>query len=43
MKTKKLIKKMYKALLTHDKGQEKKLYLKALKKSLHHKNTVVIR
>ena len=42
MKTKKLVKKMYEALVTHDKVKEKKLWFKALKKSLKHKHTHVI-
>ena len=39
MKLNKLMKKMYKACLEHDKVKEKKLWLKALKKSLEGKNT----
>jgi len=39
MKLKKLMKKMYKACLEHDKVKEKKLWLKALKKSLKGKPT----
>jgi len=42
MKTKKLVKKMYEALVTHDRVKEKKLWMKALKKSLEHKHTHVI-
>jgi hypothetical protein len=34
---------MYQACLNHDKVKEKKLWLKALKKSLKHKNTEVIK
>ena len=43
MKVEKLIKKMYKACVEHDVVKEKKLWLKALKKSLQHKHTEVIR
>lgn len=43
MKVKKLVMKMYQACLNHDKEKEKKLWLKALKKSLKHKHTEVIR
>ena len=39
MKVKKLIKKMYKACIEHNKEKEKKLWLKALKKSLKGKKT----
>jgi hypothetical protein len=39
MKIKKLMKKMYKACIEHDTIKEKKLWLKALKKSLKGKNT----
>ena len=39
MKVKKLIKKMYKACIEHNKEKEKKLWLKAIKKSLNHKHT----
>jgi hypothetical protein len=42
MKVKKLIKKMYKACIEHNKEKEKKLWFKALKKSLQHKKTQVI-
>ena len=34
---------MYQACLNHDKVKEKKLWLKALKKSLKHKNTNVVK
>ncbi len=34
---------MYEAIIRHDKEEEKKLWLKSLKKSLKHKNTVAIR
>lgn len=40
---KKLTKKMYEAILRNDKAEEKKLWLKSLKKSLKHKNTVIIK
>ena len=43
MKVKKLIKKMYVACFTHDKEKEKKLWLKALKKSVKHKHTEAIK
>ena len=43
MKVKKLIKKMYKAIARGDKERERKLWFKALKKSLKHKHTEVIR
>lgn len=43
MKVKKLIKKMYAAILIRDLEKEKKLYLKMLKKSLKHKNTTISR
>jgi hypothetical protein len=43
MKMKKLVTKMYEAILQNDKEKEKKLWLKSLKKSLKHKNTFVIR
>jgi hypothetical protein len=39
MKVKKLIKKHYKACVQHDAEQEKKTWLKLLKKSLDHKHT----
>lgn len=43
MKVKKIVKKMYKAILTRDLDQEKKLWFKALKKSMNNKHTQVIR
>jgi hypothetical protein len=43
MKVQTILKKMYKACISHDKVKEKKLWLKALKKSLKHKHTEVIR
>jgi hypothetical protein len=43
MKTKKLIKKIYEAILQNDKEEEKKLWFKSLKKSLKHKKTFVIK
>jgi len=42
MKTKKLIKKFYKAVAKHERNKEKKLWLKLLKKSLKHKKTQAI-
>lgn len=43
MKVKKLIKKMYRAIIVHNEKQEKKLWFKALKKSLKHKHTHAIK
>lgn len=43
MKIKKLIKKMYKACVKHNLKKEKKLWLKAIKKSLKKKNTTAIK
>jgi hypothetical protein len=43
MKVKKLVMKMYLACINHDRVKEKKLWLKALKKSLKHKNTNVVK
>jgi len=42
MKLKELIKKMYKACVEHKPKKEKKLWKKAIKKSLKHKHTQVI-
>jgi hypothetical protein len=42
MKLKEIIKKMYKACINHDKVNEKKLWLKAIRKSLKRKKTQVI-
>jgi hypothetical protein len=42
MKVQTILKKMYKACINHNKVKEKKLWLKALKKSLNHKHTEVI-
>jgi len=42
MKIKKLVRKMYLACVRHQKKKQKKLWLKALKKSLEHKKTQVI-
>lgn len=39
MKVKKLIKRMYEACIEHNKEKEKKLWFKAIKKSLKHKHT----
>jgi hypothetical protein len=43
MKVRKIVKKMYQAILNHDTVKEKKLWLKALKKSLKHKHTQIVR
>ena len=43
MKVQTIVKKMYKAILKHDEIKEKKLWFKALKKSLNHKHTEIIR
>lgn len=43
MKVKKIVKKMYQAILTHDLKKEKKLWFKALKKSIDQKHTHIIR
>ena len=43
MKVKKLVKKMYEAILRHDVVEEKKIWMKTLQKSLKHKNTHIIR
>jgi hypothetical protein len=43
MKVRKIVKKMYQAILNHDKVKEKKLWFKALKKSLKHKHTQMVR
>ena len=43
MKIKKLIKKMYQACIEHDTIKEKKLWLKAIKKSLNGKDTHIIK
>ena len=42
MKTKKLIKRMYKAIINHNLKKEAKLYKRLLKKSFKHKNTSVV-
>jgi hypothetical protein len=42
MKVQKVIKKMYAAIVKKDKETEKKLWLKAIKKSLKHKKTQII-
>jgi len=42
MKTRKLIKKLYKAILKHNMLKETKIYRKLLKKSINHKHTEVI-
>jgi hypothetical protein len=43
MKTKKIIKKMYLAILEHNQKEEKKMWLKAMKKSIKHKNTYAVK
>jgi len=43
MKIKKLVKKMYKACLEHNQKKEKKLWFKAIKKSLKKKHTEAIK
>jgi hypothetical protein len=43
MKVKKLVKKMYEACVNHDAVKEKKLWFKAMKKSLKHKHTEAIK
>jgi hypothetical protein len=43
MKINKLILKMYKSILSNNKKKEKKLWFKALKKSLKHKHTEAIK
>lgn len=43
MKVRKIVKKMYEAILNHNQKKEKKLWFKALKKSLKHKNTHAIK
>jgi len=42
MKIKKILKKMYKACVEHNKKQEHKMWRKAMKKSLQHKHTEII-
>lgn len=43
MKVKKLVAKMYRAILAHDTEKEKELWFKALKKSLKHKRTHAVK
>ena len=43
MKVQKIVKKMYQAILNHNQVKEKKLWFKALKKSLKHKRTQIVR
>jgi hypothetical protein len=43
MKVRKLVRKLYEAILKGDKDQEKRLWEKSLKKSLKHKRTQVIK
>lgn len=42
MKVKKVVTKMYEAIIAGDKIKEKKLWLEAIKKSLKHKKTQII-
>jgi hypothetical protein len=42
MKVKKLIRKMYKAIIRADKEAERKFYFKILKKSIKHKHTQAV-
>jgi hypothetical protein len=42
MKTKKLVRKMYRACVRHNVKKQKKLWLKLLKKSLKHKHTEAV-
>jgi hypothetical protein len=42
MKVKEIIKKMYEACVNHKQKKEKKLWFKAIKKSLKHKKTQII-
>lgn len=42
MKTKKLVRKMYRACVRHNIKKQKKLWLKMLKKSLKHKHTEIV-
>jgi hypothetical protein len=43
MKVKKLIKKLYKAIVLHNLEKERKIYKKITKKSLKHKHTEAVR
>lgn len=43
MKVKKILKKMYEACVEHDQKKEKKMWIKALRKSFNHKNTYAIK
>jgi len=43
MKVRKLVQKMYGAIINGDKKKEKQLWFKALRKSLKHKNTHIIK
>jgi hypothetical protein len=43
MKVKKLVQKMYAAIIEGNKKKEKRLWFKALKKSLKNKNTQIIK
>lgn len=43
MKVRKLIKKMYEAIIRGDKATESKLYKRITKKSLEHKHTEAVR
>lgn len=43
MKVKNLVKQLYVAILKKDKEEEKRLWLKSIKKSLKHKKTHIIK
>jgi hypothetical protein len=43
MTVKNLIRKYYHSILNHDSKKEKKYYLKLIRKSLRHKNTVLVK
>ena len=42
MKVKKIVRKMYKAILRKDKNAERRLWIKSLRKSLKHKHTEAV-
>jgi len=43
MKVNKLVSKLYKAIINHDKVKEKKIWFKILAKSLKHKKTQAVK